>query len=340
MTDNHLSQLIRSIAGERAADDLLATLQVDRAVIIECAGAVSRGTFAMALGALLFHDLVGRVPTGAAYVADCRRRRERIAFDHAALFTVRSGSRPTGALPAGAASFARILEPLGYMQSATFPVDDPHITRRVFFHREFLETLPQISVDELHVERFSLEFQAAAERVFGASHDPLSLRTHAALAEFAARGCCDLRQAAPALKEIVAAFGRWHEIPSLADYRTLLHESPQAAWLATHGSALQHVTERVSDVAMTACSQRSLGRPVNATIAASAAGTVRRTAFKADPVRRAFRANDGSEVEMNVPGSFYGFISRDLVIGPDGRKRMDMSLGGGEPGSLRKSAAG
>src|SRR5450631_2800288 len=109
MTDTHLSQLIRLIAGDKAADDILGTLQIDRAFMLESAGAVSRGVFAMALNAVLFHDLLTRVPTAAAYVADRRRQRERITFDHGALRTIRFGTGPTGELPAGFKAFSRIL---------------------------------------------------------------------------------------------------------------------------------------------------------------------------------------------------------------------------------------
>src|ERR1700724_4611881 len=102
MTDSHLSQLIRMIAGDKAADDMLSTLQIERTFILESAGAVSRGVFAMALNAVLFHDLLTRVPTAVAYVADRRRQGERIIFDHGALRTVRFAARDTGACPPGA----------------------------------------------------------------------------------------------------------------------------------------------------------------------------------------------------------------------------------------------
>jgi hypothetical protein len=324
MTDSHLSRLIRSIAGDKAADEVLGTLLIDRTFMIESAGAVSRGVFAMALNAILFHDLLNRAPTGAAYVADRRRQRERIVLDHGALRTIRLGARPTGALPAGVTAFSRILEPLGYHVTGTYPLDKLRMTGRGFTHREFPETLPQFFISELHVDRFSKEFQAAAERVFSTSRDPLTLSAHAALGEFAEQGRCDMKQAAPALKEIVAAFGRWHDRPTLTDFRVLSAESAECAWIATEGSVFNHATDRVADVAMTACAQRSLGRPVKDGIETSAAGTVRQTAFKADPVRRSFRADDGSDVEMTVPGSFYEFISRDMVMGPDGRRRMDL----------------
>jgi hypothetical protein len=92
---------------------------------------------------------------------------------------------------------------------------------------------------------------------------------------------------------------------------------------------------------MTACAQRSLGRPMNQTIETSASGTVRQTAFKADTVRRTFRTEDGSEVEMTVPGSFYEFVSRDVVTGSDGKKRLDLRFDQGSTQDIfKKTAAG
>jgi hypothetical protein len=338
-TDTHLSQLIRLIVGDKAAADILGTLQIDRVFLLESAGAVSRGVFAMALNAILFDDLLSRVPTGAAYVADRRRQHQRITFDHGALRTTRFGSRKTGALPAGVESFSRILEPLGYHVAGTYPLDKLRMTGHGFAHREFPETLPQFFVSELHVDRFSEKFQAAAVRVFGNSRDPLTATARTALAEFADHGRCEMKLAASALREIVAAFGRWHETPSVADYQILLAESAEAAWIATEGSAFNHATDRVEDVAMTACRQRSLGRPVKEAIEISAAGSVRQTAFKADPVQRTFRAQDGSETEMTVPGSFYEFISRDVVMGSDGKRHLDLRFDSGNAQGIFKMTA-
>jgi hypothetical protein len=340
MPDNHLSQLIRSVAGDKAVDDCMDTLHIDRHFILESAGSVSRSVFAMALNALLFHNLLSRVPTGAAYVADRRRQGERIVFDHGALRTVRFAKGQTGSLPAGFEAFSRILEPLGYHVAGTYPLDALRMTGRGFAHRWFPDTLPQFFVSELHVERFSKEFQAAAVRVFGNSRDPLSANVQSVLADFAAQGRCDLRSAAPALRDILAAFSRCHDTPTLADYRILLAESPECAWIATEGCAFNHATDRVADVAMTACAQRSLGRPMKATIETSAAGSVRQTAFKADAVRRSFRTPEG-ELDMSVPGSFYEFISRDQITGPDGKSRLDLRFDtGNAQGIFKMTAAG
>jgi len=336
-----LSRLIRAAAGERAASDTLSTLHIDRAFLgdgaRESAGPceIGRVTFAMALNALLFQDLLDRVPTGAAYVADRRRLHQHIIFDHGALRTIRFAAGPTGALPPGIESFARILEPLGYALAGDYPLDRLRMTGHAFAHREFAATMPQFFISELHVERFSPQFQAAAARVFGASRDPLSHQARATLGAFAERGRCELAAAAVGLREILAAFGRCHEMPSLADYRLLLAESAEAAWMATEGCAFNHATDRVADVDAVACEQRALGRPIKDTIEVSRSGTVRQTAFKADPVARTFRGgsggsgsggidDDGGPLTLSVPGSFYEFISRDLISNADGTRQLDL----------------
>jgi len=329
------------MVGNQAAEDTLVTLQIDRAFMLESAGAVSRGVFAMALNAVLFNDLLGRVPTGAAYVADRRRQRERITFDHGALRTIRFATGGTGALPPGMLAFSHILEPLGYHVAGTYPLEKLRMTGRGFAHREFPETLPQFFVSELHVERFSEKFQTAAAAVFGNSRDPLTSTALRALGEFGEQGRCEMKLAAPAMREIVAAFGRWHDAPGIAEYRVLLAESPEAAWIATEGCAFNHATDRVVDVAMTACGQRSLGRPVKDSIETSAAGSVRQTAFMADAVRRSFRGADGAAVELSVPGSFYEFISRDTIVGTDGKRRLDLRFDtGNAQGIFKMTAAG
>lgn len=320
----HLWRLIRAIAGDRTASEILDTLQIERPLLVESSGEVTRGVFAMALNALLFNDLLARVPTGAAYVADRRRAHQRITFDHGALRTIRFAQGPTGKLPAGIASFTRILEPLGYAQAGLYPLDKLRMTGHSLAHREFPTALPQFFVSELHVDRFSADFQAAAARVFGTSHDPLTSVAHAALDAFAEHGRCDFDAAAGGLREIVGAFRRCHETPSLLDYRTLLAESAEAAWMATEGCAFNHATDRVPDVNVTACEQRALSRPIKATVEVSTSGSVRQTAFKADPVLRTFRTEDGGTTTLTVPGSFYEFISRDMIVGPDGTRQLDL----------------
>jgi hypothetical protein len=99
-------------------------------------------------------------------------------------------------------------------------------------------------------------------------------------------------------------------MPSLDDYETLRLHSKEAAWIATEGNAFNHATDRVADVEAVAERQRTLGRRVKESVEVSSSGRVRQTAFRADPVRRAFRIADGSVVQMDVPGSFFEFITR------------------------------
>jgi uncharacterized glyoxalase superfamily metalloenzyme YdcJ len=278
----------------------------------------------MALNALLFQDLLSRVPTGAAYVADRRRLHQRIRFDHGALRTVRFAHGPTGALPGGSASFARILEPLGYRVAGIYPLEGLRMTGFAYAHDEHPAALPQFFVSELHVERFSPQFQAAAARVFGSSQDPLTRCSHTVLEALGTHGRCEFDAAALGLHEIAGAFRRCHDTPRLQDYHTLVAESAEAAWMATEGCAFNHATDRVADVDATACEQRALSRPIKAQIEVSISGSVRQTAFKADTVVRTFRTEDGGTTTLAVPGSFYEFITRGLVPGPDGSQVLDL----------------
>ena len=105
----------------------------------------------------------------------------------------------------------------------------------------------------------------------------------------------------------------------------LLAESAEAAWIATEGCAFNHATDRVADVDAVACEQRALGRPIKDSVEVSRSGTVRQTAFKADPVARSFRGADGGMTTvLTVPGSFYEFISRDMVAAADGTRQLDL----------------
>ena len=311
--------------GAAAARETLDTLVVPQALRANDGPSVSRAVFAMALNAALFHGLLSRAPTGAAYVEEVRAANGRILLDHGALRTVALPSGPTGALPPGHLAFARILEPLGYEVAGLYPLDRLKMTGRGFRHRDLPEELSQFFVSELHVERFSPAFQVVAQHVFGATRDPLDATATAALDQFARDGACDLDLARKALPVLVAAFGRWHEPPSLLAYQALLAESPEAAWIATEGFAFNHATDRVLDVEAVAEAQRNLGRPIKETVEHSASGRVRQTAFKADPVERDF--HDGVRlVRRLVPGSFYEFITREPLDRPDAGVVLDLGF--------------
>jgi len=274
-------------------------------------GGVSRAAFAMALTAVLFHGLLARAPTGAAYVADVRVAGGQVTFDHGALRTIRFGEGSTGALPPGEQAFVRIFTALGYRLAGVYPLDRLGMTGRAYAQADLPEAIPQFFLSELHVERFSPAFQAAAHRVFDPSREPLDAATLSTLQAFASDGEVPFEAARRALPVIVSAFDRHHPEPALRDYEILLAESAEAAWIATEGCAFNHATDRVSDVEALAAAQRARGRPIKDAVEVSGSGRVRQTAFKADPILRGFLGDDGTRVERPVPGSFYEFISRD-----------------------------
>ena len=316
-TSTQLQRLVEACAGADKASETLDVLQIAAPLTgrAQSGSDAPRATVAMALNVLLFMDLLARTPTAAAYVADQRAAGERVVFDHGAMRTIRFADGPTGALPPGEDAFLRILQPLGYALAGVYPLERLRMTGRAYAQQDHPEDVPQVFLSELHVERFEPPVQACAHAVFDSSSDPLDAASLQALADLSARGELPEAQAAALLPVLASAFGRRHATPRLSDYRTLLGASAEAAWIATEGSAFNHATDRVGDLEALACAQRELGRPMKPQVEVSRSGRVRQTAFRADPVERVFLGDDGAEVRLSVPGSFYEFISRDVEPG-------------------------
>lgn len=299
--------LVAAGIGEARAAEVLAVLDLAYVPPEPDPQRVSRATVAAALTAVLFADLLRRVPTAAAYVERVRSAGQRIAFDHGALRTI---AGPTGELPSGTAAFARILEPLGYRFAHLYPLERLRMTGRSYTHADLPYDLPQFFLSELHADRLGPDAQAAAARVFGGSRDPLGEREAALLGALAADGSAPVALALEGLPGLAAAFGVHHPTPLLADYETLRADSSEAAWIATEGNTFNHATDRVPDVAALADTLRAEGWPIKAEVEVSGNGRVLQTAFIADTVTRPFRGSGGETVERKVPGSFYEFITR------------------------------
>ena len=303
-----ISRLVTAMLGAKRAGEVLSVMEIDPR-LASVGGAASRAEIAMALNLALFADLLTRVPSAAAYVADIRAAGRKVCFDHGALRTI---DGPSGALPSGTAAFARILEPLGYELAGTYPLPKLTMTGRAFAHRDLAESVPQFFVSELHVAQLPEAAQGAARRVFGNSRDPLGEAEWALLDHMARDGQCSLEKAQAGLPGLVAAFGRHHDVPALADCEALLSVTAEGAWIATEGNAFNHATDRVPDVTALAGELRQRGFALKPEVEVSANGRVRQTAFIAGKVLRPFRLDDGSVTEREVPGSFYEFISRDI----------------------------
>ena len=299
--------LVEGIEGRARAEALMASIEIDAALLRPPSGTVSRAELAQALNLLLFDDLLRRVPAGALYVLDRVRRGEKVVHDHGAVRTVLG---ETGALPAGERALTRVLAPLGYEVGEVYPLDRLGMTGRAWRHRDFPESIAQFFVSELHVDRFSPRFAKSAERVFGASRDPLPAATLAGLEELSAAGELPAETARRILPDLAGAFDRAHRVPALADYERLLAESAEAAWIATEGNAFNHATDRVADVSALSLEELALGRPIKDRVEVSASGRVLQTAYRAAPAARPFVGPDGALVLRSVPGSFFEFITR------------------------------
>lgn len=312
---SHLSTLTSVALGEAASGRLLGLLDIRPELLASDGPDVPRAVLAKALSMVLFQRLLEEVPEGARYVAE-QSQSAKLVFDHGALRTV---DMALGELPGGTAAFGRILEPLGYAVAGIYPLDKLRMTGRAYAHRDFPEDIAQYFVSEIHPDRFPEPVQQAASRIFGNSRDPLTPWAKQALDRLASRRSLPLGEAVELLPTLAACFDRQHPVPALADYETVLAASAEMGWIATEGNRFNHATDRVPDVLAHAEALKLRQFPMKEKVEISAQGSVRQTAIRAAQVERPFLAADGSTITRTVPGSFYEFISRDVVAPPGPR---------------------
>ena len=322
--------LLDAVAGPEVRREI--DRRIDLPLLAHSEGEVPRAAVACALCALLFHGLIQRVPEGRAYVDEQLSMGRKVCFDHGAIRTVDGF---TGSLPQGDGAFARILEPLGFIRTGVYPLDRLKMTGRVFTHADDPENIAQFFVSELHVSRFSAQFQEAARRTMSTSVDPLPAPATGLLERLRRDKSLPMDEAAQLLRWLLGCFGRHHEEPHLQDYELLLAESAEMAWIATEGNVFNHATDRVRDIRHVAEEQRRAGRPLKKDIEISGTGRVLQTAFRASTVRRRFLTEAG-HVERDVPGSFYEFIQRERL--PSGR--LDLSFDSGNATGIFGMTAG
>ena len=335
----NVEQLLLKLIGAEKTAALFKTLNHPQVLNEWEPGVVTRAELAQAMNMVLFEDLLTRSANGRAYTQDALTAGGSVYFDHGALRTVRWAS--SGALPPGEAAFARILRPLGFRINGRYPLDRLGMTGRAWAHEDAPDEIAQFFVSELHPERFSPEFQQAVTNVIGTSRDPLTPLATAHLWELEREGVLPLAAAHELLPVIVGAFARQHETPREADYEVLLKESAEMAWIATEGNAFNHATDRVADVFQLSDDEKAKGRPMKPEVERSRSGRVFQTAYRADIVKREFRAADGSTVTREVPGSFYEFITRKRTFDQDTRRwETDLRFDAGNAQGIFKMTAG
>src|SRR3546814_16211210 len=79
-----INALVEGFLGPEPARAALAALDLDPRLTGQGGPHVTRAAFAMAMNVALFHDLLERVPSGAAYVAARLARGGKGVFDHGA----------------------------------------------------------------------------------------------------------------------------------------------------------------------------------------------------------------------------------------------------------------
>ncbi|WP_211455019.1 DUF1338 domain-containing protein [Collimonas antrihumi] len=338
MSSTNLQFMLTSLLGAEHASQLSDLLQIPASTLRPRSDTVSRIEIAQALNMLLFEKLLKAVPQGNDYVQDSVRAGNKVRFDHGALRTVLGIS--TGTLPTGEAAFTRILQPLGYHVNGIYPLQRISMTGRAYAHEDDAEEIAQFFLSELHPHHFSSEFQATVNKVLSTSQDPVDAHSAQLLQQLGASKTLPVTDALALLPVLVACFDRQHDLPTIAEYRILLAESAEMAWISTEGNAFNHATDRVPNVEQVADAQRALGRAIKEKIEVSRNGRVRQTAFRASTVTRLMRDENGMMVEMKVPGSFYEFISRDRYLDEDTRReKLDLTFDSGNAQGIFKMTA-
>lgn len=313
-----LFKLVASTVGQPAADWLEHRVEVPQALhnFSWSDEAVHRVWLAEALNLCLFHKLVDAVPDGLRYVDEQHESGRKVVFDHGAIRTV--DWVQNGELPRGRLAFSRLLEPLGFTDVRTYPLTKLNMTGWGYRQMDLPEDIAQFFVSELHPGRLSEAFQDAVSRVVGSSRDPLSHEDLSILKRLQSTRHCSLEEATRLLPGLYRAFGRQHGVVREDDYRQLLSESAEMAWISTEGNSFNHLTDRVADLEATVAEQVRRERPMKDSIEVSASGRVMQTAYKACTVNRGL-LDAGGVVRMHkVPGSFVEFIQRK--IDPDNGK--------------------
>ena len=338
MRNANVERLLSALFGPEKTAALFSTLNFPSILEDWEGGTVTRAELAQAMNMALFEDLLERSPNGRTYTSDAVAQGGAVYFDHGALRTVRWPH--CGALPPGEAAFTRILRPLGFRLNGRYPLDKLGMTGRAYAHEDAPDEIAQFFVSELHPERFSAQFQQAVTNVVGSSKDPLTPLAIAQLSELERDGSLPLKAALELLPVIVGAFARQHDVPAISDYDTLLRESAEMAWIATEGNAFNHATDRVEDVFKLSDEEKAKGRPMKPEVERSRSGRVFQTAYRADTVKREFRAANGERVMREVPGSFYEFITRKRTFDQVSRRwQTDLRFDAGNATGIFKMTA-
>lgn len=307
-----LFSLVASTVGQPAADWLEHRVEVPQALqnFSWSDDAIHRVWLAEALNLCLFHKLVEAVPDGLRYVDEQHENGRKVVFDHGAIRTV--DWVQNGELPRGRLAFSRLLEPLGFTDVRTYPLTKLNMTGWGYRQMDLPEDIAQFFVSELHPGRLSEGFQNAVSRVVGSSRDPLSHEDLSILKRLQSTRHCSLDEATRLLPGLYRAFGRQHGVVREDDYRQLLSESVEMAWISTEGNSFNHLTDRVVNLEATVEEQRRRERPMKDSIEVSASGRVLQTAYKACTVNRELLGADGVVRTHQVPGSFVEFIQRKV----------------------------
>lgn len=197
-------------------------------------GIVSRAELAQAFATALFHGLETRLSPDDSQWWDTPHGPLRVLPKAIEIPVVRWKS---GHLSDAGKAFTRLLGPLGYLPDATILSEYRGVIRKVYRHIDAPEQITQLHVCEVRPLTVSEEFALAVDRIVSRASDRLAPQAVGLLNNVWSSGGLPLDDAKVLLQQLVASLGRSHPTPVYEDYRVVMAESPEMAWIATEGLA-------------------------------------------------------------------------------------------------------
>jgi hypothetical protein len=264
-----------------------------------------------------------RVAYAAQYEKMVAEKGGKALNDHIAF---RTFNTKVGSQPAGVASMARILEPLGYQRKDCYVFTDKKLTAWHWQHRTNPSS-PKIFISQLEVDRLSRPSRDMIAKTIGAAPDLVSAADLSLLAELGKGKEIDAKKAEILLTHLVKFFGRPWAPPKRSIVEDINKESQYAAWTLLHGNSVNHFTAYINeqkvaewpDIEATVAALRKAGLPMKPEFEGEKGSKLRQSSTKAVDEDCDVIEADGKPGKLNWSYAYYELAERGNVPGPDGK---------------------
>ncbi len=248
----------------------------------------------------LWKQYYQRVFYAQKYAEMVKERGGNVQNDHIAL---RSFNTDTGAQPAGAAAFARIIEPLGYERKSEYIFEKKKLTAWHWEHAENPDN-PKIFVSQLEVDKLSPETVGLIKEAVKDTPDILD----------------------PDNPETF--FFRPWEPPKRSTIEKVNEESQYAAWTLLHGNSINHFTAYINkqnvaewpNIKATVDALREAGVPMKDNLEGEVGSKLCQSSTQAVSEMCDIAEDDGSIGKIEWSYAYYELAERGFVTDDNGNE--------------------